>query len=398
MIDLSALPEITCDISYTDILSSLKDTYQTSTGVSLYPSDDITFLLEIIAYQRMVLEYGIMHESKQNLLAYAKGGRLDHIAAMCGLTRLEATCAVSTFRFQFVSHGNAIIIPKQFQIAKDDIIFETTHEHLVASDQTTADIQLQCTQAGTIGNGYIAGEINQIVQPMADLSQAENITVSSGGAETESDDAFRNRIQLFPESISAAGPEKAYIFLAKSCHPDIIDVSVSTPTNSMTELVNTVDSYLTQGGLSHAQIGQLIRPLMPGTVNIYPLMRGGVSPSNDVLDVIQTYFDQSPKIPLCDFVFVQAPEQVSYEIDISIIADDSGQVGQIQAEAETALAAICKQWRETLGHDIIPEDLLAACQNIPGVYRTTVTAPNYLEVDHFQYPVVSGVQIGVSPV
>ncbi|ETR66680.1 MAG: baseplate J family protein, partial [Candidatus Magnetoglobus multicellularis str. Araruama] len=244
MIDLSALPEITCQASYADILNELKDAYHSATGKILYPSDDITFLLEIIAYQRMVLEYGIMHESKQNLLAYAKGYRLDHIAAMNGLTRLEATCAVSTFRFQFVAHdNNVIVIPKQFQIAKDDVIFQTTHDHLVAIDQTTADIKLQCTQAGTIGNGYIAGEINQIVQPMPFLSQAENITVSAGGAEKEADEAFRNRIQFFPESISAAGPEKAYIFMTKSCHPDVVDVSVSTPTTLMAELAETVSNY-----------------------------------------------------------------------------------------------------------------------------------------------------------
>ena len=397
MIDLSALPEITCQASYADILHELKDAYQSATGNALYPSDDITFLLEIIAYQRMVLEYGIMHESKQNLLAYAKGARLDHIAAMSGLARLDATCAMATFRFQFVAHENVIIIPKQFQIAKDDIIFQTTHDHLVAIDQTTTDITMQCTQAGTIGNGYIAGEINQIVQPMAFLSQAENITVSSGGAEKEADDAFRNRIQLFPESISAAGPEKAYIFMAKSCHPDIIDVSVSTPTTSMAELAETVNNYLMLG-LSYEQIGQKIRPLMPGTVNIYPLMRGGIAPSTEMVALIQSFFDHTQKIPLCDFVFVQAPAPVSYNIEISIIADDSGQVGQIQATAEKAVTDICDNWRVSLGHDIIPKTFLAACQNIPGVYRTTVTTPGYQEIVHFEFPVVSGVQIGVSPV
>lgn len=43
--------------------------------------------------------------------------------------------------------------------------------------------------------------------------------------EGESDEAFRERVQLAPEAYSTAGPEGAYIFHARSASPDVLDAS-----------------------------------------------------------------------------------------------------------------------------------------------------------------------------
>jgi phage-related baseplate assembly protein len=45
----------------------------------------------------------------------------------------------------------------------------------------------------------------------------------------ESDDDLRQRIVLAAESFSCAGPELAYIFHAKSAHPDVLDASATSP-------------------------------------------------------------------------------------------------------------------------------------------------------------------------
>jgi len=45
----------------------------------------------------------------------------------------------------------------------------------------------------------------------------------------ESDENFRRRITLAPESFSVAGPECAYIYHALGAHADVLDTSVSSP-------------------------------------------------------------------------------------------------------------------------------------------------------------------------
>lgn len=45
----------------------------------------------------------------------------------------------------------------------------------------------------------------------------------------EDDDSLRQRIVLAAESFSCAGPELAYVFHAKSSHPDVLDASATSP-------------------------------------------------------------------------------------------------------------------------------------------------------------------------
>ena len=64
----------------------------------------------------------------------------------------------------------------------------------------------------------------QNVHNIAYLKSVENITESSGGTDIESDDSYRQRIFLAPETFSVAGPKLAYVYHTKSVLSDIIDV------------------------------------------------------------------------------------------------------------------------------------------------------------------------------
>jgi phage-related baseplate assembly protein len=44
----------------------------------------------------------------------------------------------------------------------------------------------------------------------------------------EADEDLRQRIVLAPESFSVAGPELAYVFHARSAHPDVLDASATS--------------------------------------------------------------------------------------------------------------------------------------------------------------------------
>lgn len=97
----------------------------------------------------------------------------------------------------------------------------------------------------------------------------ENVTLSFGGADIESDDRLRDRIILAPESFSVAGPKGAYIYWAKTAHQNIIDVAVESPE--------------------------------PGTVNVYPLMKDGVL-TVEVKSLVEEVLNNDKRRPLCDLV------------------------------------------------------------------------------------------------
>ena len=393
MIDLTSLPTPKAiNSSYADILNQLKETFQNITGRPLYPSDDETFLLEIIAYQRIILEYAINQESLQNLLYFAQDERLDHIAAPANIQRLPAQPAITTLRLTFSEHPASIVIPENWQVIKDDIIFHTTQAYSIDTDQNTIDIPVTCSQSGTIGNGFIAGEINTPVKPLNYLDSIQNIIVSAGGADIESDEHFRKRIQLYPESLSVAGPEMAYEFLTKSTHQDIIDVSISTPQYTITEFVNRVITLYNQSQSTN-DIANAVKSMLPGTVNIAPLLKGGTMPTQTLLDDIQSKLSATNVCPLCDIVNVMAPESIIFDVELTIYTTTSIQHETIENIANERLNNIAEKWRESLGQDIIPEVLLAECQDIGGVYRVTVESPVFQTLENHQFPVMNNIVI-----
>ena len=166
------------------------------------------------------------------------------------------------------------------------------------------DVEAECQTAGASGNGFVAGQINRLVDPVAYVSAVENTTISLGGANVETDDNYRIRIRLSPEKYSTAGPDGAYVYWAKSAHQDIIDVAVYSPS--------------------------------PGEVNVRPLMTGGELPSQEILDLVEATLSDRDRRPLTDSLTVAAPDQVNYDIDVTyyLSRDQSALVTSLQTAVQ----------------------------------------------------------------
>ena len=79
----------------------------------------------MIVQQRSLIDYA----AKQNLLAYAEGDFLDHIGAMLGVMRLEASNAMTTLKFTLSEPRlSAVIIPEGIRASPGGgtILFATT--------------------------------------------------------------------------------------------------------------------------------------------------------------------------------------------------------------------------------------------------------------------------------
>lgn len=372
MIDVASIKEpVFVESNWDTINREIISAYENVAGVKLSKGQLEAILLSIFAYRENLLRIIMQETAKQNLLAYAVEEKLEHLGALLGVYRLPASKATTTLRFTFVEPlPSELLIPAGTRVMSKDekATFETIKDVNVASGTTYVDIEAQCSEAGSAGNGYLPGDINILIDPVAFVSSVENISISYGGSDIEDDEHLRQRIQLAPEAFSNAGSKGAYEFWAKTAHQDIVDVSVLSPE--------------------------------PGQVKVVVLMKGGNIPPQEILDlVIETLNDERIR-PLTDYVTVSAPEEVSYSIsaELYIYRSASMMAQSIVEKARRVLESYADTIKSKLGQDIVPEQIIGLLQKISGVYRAVLTTPSYTELTAEQFAVCENIDVSIAGV
>lgn len=348
------------------IQSEIITKYEEVSGRTLSPADPIRLFLlsiaDIIIQQRACVNIA----AQQNLLSYATGAHLDALGRYLAVERLGQSPAVTTLRFTLSQAlGNDYVIPMNFEVTNGIVSFATNDELVIPAGSTTGEIAATCTQAGEVGNGYLAGQISTIVKPKTFLLKGENVTETSGGADAESDAEFAERIRLAPNSFSVAGPKKAYEFHAYSVSSAIIDVSVVSPN--------------------------------AGEVKVYPLLEGGTLPSPDVLDQVEAYLSSDDIRPLTDEVEALAPVAVNYAIrvDYWIAKADVAKSEHIQSAVAAAVERF-RAWQQgKIGRDITPDQLICNVRDA-GAARidfSTLTPSAWRELQPNEVAQCTGVEI-----
>jgi phage-related baseplate assembly protein len=336
--------------------------FESITGIKLAPADPRRKFFQAIVYllaqQRSLIDYS----AKMNLLSYAEESYLDHLGTFTDTKRLSAQPATTTVRFHF-SVTQPQTIPAGTRVTAGDGLFFATNQPVeIQAGQTYVDAEVECTEAGTKGNDYLPGQINQLVDPLPWVQSVENITISEGGADKESDDAYAERIRHAPESFSVAGPEGAYEFYARSASPLIADVKVLSPS--------------------------------PGVVEIRPLLKEGDLPGQEILDKVLATCSPKNIRPLTDYVKVLAPDVVTFDLDVTYWISSS------LAESETGLRTAVEKavqayvlWQKTkLGRDINPSELNRLMVNA-GAKRVEIASPVYKKVEKHQVAIAANVTV-----
>ena len=330
--NLPATEFLTTDAA--QIQSEIITTYENLTGRTLAAGDPVRLFLlgiaDILVQQRTAVNIA----AQQNLLPYAQGKYLDALGTYLPVARLAESRATTTISVT-LSEALATIyqIPAGFEVTNGVVTFATDDILEIPAGKLVGEVTATCTTSGAVGNDFLAGQISTIVAPQTFLASAENVTITTGGADAENDADYADRIRVSPNSFSVAGPKKAYIFHAKSGSSAVIDVSVVSPT--------------------------------PGEVEVYPLLEGGVMPSEEVLEQIESHLSSEDIRPLTDHVSVLAPASHEYQIDLHywILADDKTKTQAIQAAVAEAVENY-RVWQQSkIGRDIVPAKLIAAVIN-----------------------------------
>lgn len=322
--------------------------------------------LFLLSVESLLIQQRLLFDqmAKMNLLAYATGDYLDHIGVLVGTERLQAGFATTTVELTLSAvRDRAVIIPRGTRFtAGDNVYFALQEDAIIDAGAISVTATAVCTESGEKGNGYLPKELSRIVDPVPFLASATNTTKSEGGADTESDEAYRSRIQEAPERFSTAGPSGAYAYHAKTASALITDVRVDSPA--------------------------------PGEVVVYPLLKGGIIPSDEVLTLVHDALNNRSVRPLTDKVRAKAPDAVNYHVDVTYYIDRADAAGAtaIQAQAEKAVGDYVLWQKSRLGRDINPTEL-AYRLRAAGVKRAEIRSPTFTTMKAHQVAIAEHTQV-----
>lgn len=317
-------------------------------GETLASGDERRMFLQGFAYALADQLNHINETGRSNLLRYAVGNELDALGDLYHNQRHGAERASVTMRYTLSSvQSHAVTVPAGTRVTPDGTIFFATDEQITFnpnSTELTKDVTATATVAGNSHNDLAVGTIKILVDTNAYIAKVENITVSGGGSDVETDDEYRQRLRESPFSFSVAGPANAYKAIAMSVSGDVADASVYSPS--------------------------------AGTVEIAVIKDGGEIPTEDdeLLSMILEACDDKTVRPLTDYVKVVPATAVAANIIVTyyVASDDTSTKNAVEAAVEEY-----KKWQtEKIGRAISP-DKLNYLMYAAGAARVAISEPTY---------------------
>lgn len=312
----------------------------------------ISWMAAVVIQQRVLIN----DIAKMNVPRYAAKSEnekyLDNLAEIFrDIERLPASPASAMFRF-YISEPQkqSTIIPAGTRISFDGaIMFATTEVLEIKAGETSGEVEAVCTQPGTVGNGFAAGQVKEVVDLFDHYQKAENITTTSGGAEKEDNASYYERMRDSMESFSTAGPINGYIYWTRTVSPAVLDVAVTSPEACV--------------------------------VDVRVILRDGQEATEATLKEIEEALNASDIRPLTDIVTVSAPETVEFSIDATfwIAQPNRESATSIEREVRAAVDSFIAWQTAKMGRDINPSYLTKMMMDA-GAKRVEVRKPTFQSV------------------
>lgn len=187
-----------------------------------------------------------------------------------------------------------------------------------------------------IGATYYDGEQRLLITP------ADPNAVPPVEAVLESDDDFRQRLALKPESYSVAGPRDAFLFHALSASGQIKSASVTSPVG--------------------------------GTTEVFILSRTGDGvPDQALLDAVSTALNDESVRPLSEEVTVSAGSAVNYTLNVALTLFP-GPSGELVLQAVNDRLSSFADKHHLLDADVMLSAIHAAA-HVDGVKKVEIVSP-----------------------
>lgn len=310
--------------------AGMLEVYFANGGEPLWPGDEKEMLLRGVQ-AIIVSERGMINAAgRMRLLRYATGLYLDALGENRGIERLPAVPATATVEMTLLTGGAPYNLPKGTRLTYEgELFFELEEQQIGLGEQgvTKCIARVRGTAGGASHNGLPVGTRLTAVDTVPYFVSAVLAAQSTGGADTEADDSFRERIRLGAAGYSVAGPKRAYEYLAMAVSVQVKDAEATSPT--------------------------------PGTVLVTLLMDRGMSADAkaELMAKVLAALSAEDVRPLTDTVEVAEAETVTFEVVLQYDAPPNQ-----EAAVKTALEDAAQDylaWQEAeIGRGIDPGQLL----------------------------------------
>lgn len=423
------------------ILTAILQALENGCGEPLYPGDERRIFGEAALAPLFVSLFNTVNDScRQKMLRYARGETLDALGENFKVFRDSPKPAKTTLRFSvYEAAAQNIAVPAGVRCTSDYVRFFATDSTVVLqAGSTYIDVTATAEAGGESGNDIGVGEISTIVDvsdvPLIDA--VANITATGGGAEEESDDAYRERIRNSGDGISTAGPAAAYRYWAIASNPARISDAIVEPLartaaaeldvyskdgaafafiggGNLQEETLTVKKHGTEiaaaqpADFTAAYDGRVltiaiaadgilagesvidaeIQEIADGEVVITPVCYGGEVPTEADLAAVLEKCSASDIRPLTDRVTVKAPDVELYDIALvyyTTAADEAACVNTIEGDGGAIDRYV--YWQGScLKRDINPDYLRKLIlapdwEGAVGATMVQITAPAYTDL------------------
>lgn len=328
--------------------------YEKVTGKVLQPAHIERLIINTYAFRELLVRKGINEAFRQTFPQTATGLALDLCGETLGCYRLKDKPARTILCFSVKGDHASILIPKGTQVAiSDDLYFVTKNDDVITPLISYVEIEAECNQAGTAGNGWEVGRVKTLKSRLNTESEVtvSNIDVSSGGLTEEEDDSYRKRILAAPEAFTTCGSIAAYDYHTRAVSQAIADVNVTTP----------------HGGL----------------VRITVLTKDGVTDER-LLSDIESHLSAERRRPLCDTVEVQAQIKRDYQIRATLKLLEGYREDIVKTTARDRLQEYLSTKTKKLGMDVVPSAIISALR-VEGVYDVNLQQPSKMLIAENQW-------------
>lgn len=317
--------------------------WESQTSITLTPNQPEWMMLKVIAYRETLVRIAIQEACKQNLLAFARFPMIDYLGQLLTTPRLGPSFARTTMRFAAETEPAVPVpIPAETRVrTKNSLaVFRVLADTALPADTLYVDVLVEATVAGTHANGYLPGQVSELVDATPGIDSVENITLTAGGAGTESDTRYQERLLRAPDRYSTAGATASYEYHALSASGAIEDVYVFSP-----------------------------EPLVVHVV----LLDDGGSITPEIIDLVEAALAPETVRPQTDTVVVLASTSDDWTLDASLTLYADADPSTTLLAAQTAAAELVAS-RRKLGRSARIEQIKAKL-SVPGVYGVTVNSP-----------------------
>lgn len=180
--------------------------------------------------------------------------------------------------------------------------------------------------------------------------------------DNESDDDYRKRILLAPESFTTCGTKGSYEYHARQASVDVADVFITHQDN--------------------------------GIVEITVLAKQG-EPSQALLETVKAYVADDERRTLCDKIVVQGANTVNYRIQATLDLLQFADAERVEHSARQSLQSYLDSRTLKMGEDVVPLDLAKALK-VDGVYNVTIQSPQLLTIDATGWAVCTDIQLTIN--